>query len=229
VIERAGGPDDLGIDPTDKRVGILGGTFDPIHYGHLVIAEQVREALSLDRVVFIPAAVPPHKLGLSITPAESRAAMVELAVVGNSSFAVSRIELQRDGPSYTSDTLAVLAAQAAGRGAAPELFFILSSEALAGFAAWHEPDRILALCRLVAVGRPGTPLPTPAELAARFGERAPRILAVETVPVAHSASAVRALAAAGRSIRYLVPPTVEAYICDHQLYRSNEPSEDRPK
>ena len=228
MTERARGSD-VGLDPADRRVGILGGTFDPIHYGHLVIAEQVCEALSLDRVVFIPAAVPPHKLGLSITPAERRAAMVELAVAGNSRFAVSRIELGRDGPSYTADTLQALTAQAAGRGVAPELFFILSSEALASFPTWHEPDRILSLCCLVVVGRPGMPLPTALELAARFGKRAARIVPVDTVPVANSASAVRALAGAGRSIRYLVPPAVETYICDHQLYRSNEPSEDRPK
>jgi nicotinate-nucleotide adenylyltransferase len=112
---------------------------------------------------------------------------------------------------------------------APDLFFILSSEALAGFPNWHDPDRILALCRLAVVQRPGSPLPSGTELAARFGRRADRIVTVETVPVANSASAVRDRAAAGLSIRYLVPPAVEAYICDHRLYRSDNPSEDCPK
>jgi nicotinate-nucleotide adenylyltransferase len=218
-----------GLAPTDRRVGVLGGTFDPIHYGHLVIAEQVREALGLDRVLFVPAAVPPHKIGLSITPAEQRAELVELAIAGNPSFAISRIELERDGPSYTADTLAALVVDAARQRVARELFFILSTEALAGIGEWHEPDRILALSRLAVVPRPGTPLPDRAQLEAHFGAAAARIHLVETVPLAHSASAVRARAAAGRSIRYLVPPAVEAYICDHRLYRSDNPEEDRPK
>lgn len=215
--------------PADRRVGILGGTFDPIHYGHLVIAEEVCEALSLDRVLFVPAAVPPHKIGLSITPAEHRAAMVELAIAGNPGFAVSRIELEREGPSYTADTLETLAGEAVRQGVARDLFFILSTEALAGLAGWHDPDRILSMCRLAVVQRPGTAVPTRPELEARFGERAERIMLVETVPLAHSASAVRARAATGRSIRYLVPPAVEAYICDHRLYRSDNSSEDCTK
>jgi nicotinate-nucleotide adenylyltransferase len=218
-----------GLAATDRRIGILGGTFDPIHYGHLVIAEEVAEALALDRVLFVPAAVPPHKIGLAITSAADRAAMVELAIAGNSRFAMSRIELERDGPSYTVDTLAALAADAAGQGVSRELFFILSSEALADLATWHEPERILALCRLAVVPRPGSPLPALGDVAGRFAAAADRIVAVETVPLAHSASAVRSRAAAGRSIRYLVPPAVERYICEHRLYGSLHPSEDCPK
>jgi nicotinate-nucleotide adenylyltransferase len=210
-------------------VGILGGTFDPIHYGHLVIAEQVREALALDRVLFIPAAVPPHRIGLAITPAEHRAALVGLAIAGNPRFAISRVELERDGPSYTADTLEILADEASREGVARELFFILSSEALAALETWHDPGRVLTLCRLAVVPRPGTPLPTEAELTTRFGDRAGRILEVATVPLAHSASAVRSRAAAGLSIRYLVPPAVEEYIRGHRLYRSDNPSEDSPK
>ncbi len=219
------GGDDV-LAAADRRVGILGGTFDPIHYGHLVIAEEVREALSLDRVLFVPAAAPPHKLGLRITPAEDRAAMVELAIAGNPALAMSRVELDRDGPSYTADTIEALAADAARRRVARELFFILSTEALAAMPEWYQPERVLALCRLAVVCRPGYPMPSSAELDARFGSSAERIVAVETVPLAHSASAVRALAAAGRSIRYLVPPAVEAYIRDHRLYRSDNPAEE---
>ncbi len=229
VGQGSGGSDSSVLAPTDLRVGILGGTFDPVHYGHLVIAEQVREALSLDRVVFVPAAVPPHRIGLTITPVEHRVAMVELAVAGNPSFAVSRIELERDGPSYTVDTLAILVGEAARQGVARDLFFILSTEALAALPSWHDPDRILSLCRLAVVPRPGTPLPDRRRLETEFGDRAGRVVEVETVPLAHSASAVRARAAAGHSIRYLVPPAVEAYICDHRLYRSDKSSEDCPK
>jgi nicotinate-nucleotide adenylyltransferase len=205
----------------DRRVGILGGTFDPVHYGHLVIAEQVREALSLDRVLFVPARIPPHKQDEEIAPAADRAAMVELALAGNPAFAMSEIELERAGPSYTADTLEALAGEAVGGGVAREFFFILSSEALAGLHAWRDPDRILSLCHLAVVPRPGTPLPTGPELAASFGDRADRIVAVETVPVTNSASDVRDRAAAGRSIRYLVPPAVEAYIREHRLYLSD--------
>jgi nicotinate-nucleotide adenylyltransferase len=230
---RVGGSPSAGtatvLGPADRRVGILGGTFDPIHYGHLVIAQEVAEVLSLDRVLFVPAAVPPHKIGLAITSAEDRAAMVELAIAGNPAFALSRIELARTGPSYTADTLAELTEDAARVGIERDLYFILSTEALAGLPEWQEPGRILALARLAVVPRPGTPMPPAAELRARFGARADRVVAVETVPLAHSASAVRARAAAGLSIRYLVPPAVETYICEHRLYRSGDPPEDCPK
>jgi nicotinate-nucleotide adenylyltransferase len=214
------------IAPEDRRVGILGGTFDPIHYGHLVVAQQVCEALRLDRVLFIPAALPPHKLDEEIAPAADRAAMVELAIAANPGFAMSAIELQRAGPSYTVDTLAELVEEAARQRVARELYFILSSEALAGLGRWHEPERLLQLARLAVVQRPGAPLPDMAQL----GDMLPggaasvdRVECVDTVPLANSSSDVRARAISGRSIRYLVPPAVEAYIRDHRLYRSETP------
>lgn len=213
------------IAPGDTRIGVLGGTFDPIHFGHLAIAEQVREALSLDRVLFVPAARPPHRLASDVTPAADRAAMVALAIADNTAFSLCRIELDRDGPSYTSDTVAALADEAdlAARAdeAARELFFILSSEALVGFAKWHEPDRILASCRLAVVPRPGTPLPARAWLESHLpggATAADRVDCVETVPLANSASGVRLRVSQGLSVRYLVPPAVETYICDHRLY-----------
>jgi nicotinate-nucleotide adenylyltransferase len=217
------------LSPTDRRVGILGGTFDPIHYGHLVIAEEVREALGLDRVLFVPAAIPPHKVGLAITSAEDRAEMVRLAIEDNPAFSFSRIELDREGPSYTADTLSQLTGEARAQAVEREFFFILSTEALAGLPDWHEPDRILALARVAVVARPGTPMPDERSLERAFGRRANRIVHVQTVPLAHSASAVRVLAAAGKSIRYLVPVAVETYICEHGLYRSHHLSEERPK
>jgi len=212
------------IQPADRRVGILGGTFDPVHYGHLVIAEQVRETLQLDRVLFVPNALPPHKLDERVTPAADRIAMVELAIAGNPAFAVSRVEMERDGPSYTSDTLAALSDEAARQGVAREFYFILSTEALAGLHSWHQPERLLELARLAVVPRPGAPLPDSAWLAANLPGGAAstqRVDCVATLPLAHSASDVRARAAAGHFIRYLVPPAVEAYIRDHRLYLSN--------
>jgi nicotinate-nucleotide adenylyltransferase len=223
---RPWGSAEAGLSTADRRVGILGGTFDPVHYGHLVIAEEVREALRLDRVLFVPAAMPPHKLGLSITAAEDRAAMVELAIAGNPAFRVSRIELEREGPSYTADTLAALADDAARQRVAREFYFILSTEALAALPTWHDPARILSLSNLAVVPRPGNAMPSAPELEERFGEAAGRIFTVQTVPLAHSASAVRARVAAGQSIRYLVPPAVEQYIRDHRLYRSDNPVEE---
>jgi nicotinate-nucleotide adenylyltransferase len=214
------------IRPNDLRVGILGGTFDPIHFGHLVIAEEVREALELDRVLFVPAAKPPHKLDEEVAPAADRVAMVELAIAGNPSFAISRIELERDGPSYTADTLGELADEAARQRVARSFFFIISAEVLAGFAAWHEPARVLELARLAVVPRPGTPLPDATRLAVMLpggAASARRVECVATVPLAHSSSDVRARVAAGHSIRYLVPPAVESYIRDHRLYRSTNP------
>jgi nicotinate-nucleotide adenylyltransferase len=219
------------VAPDDRRVGILGGTFDPIHYGHLVIAEQVREALELDRVLFVPAGIPPHKPEAALTAATDRATMVELAIAGNPAFTISRIELERDGPSFTVDTVGELVDEATRRGEARDFFFILSSEALAGLHAWHEPLRLMSLCRLAVVPRPGAPLPDTAWLESHLpagaaagagaGAGADRVVCVQTVPLAHSASDVRNRAAAGRSIRYLVPPAVEAYIREHRLYRSD--------
>jgi nicotinate-nucleotide adenylyltransferase len=212
------------IARADRRVGILGGTFDPIHYGHLLIAEQVLEALQLDRVVFVPAAMPPHKIDDAISPAADRAAMVRLAIAGNPLFSACEIELERPGPSYTVDTIAQLADEAARHGVDREFHFILSVEALAWLKTWHEPARLLELARLAVVARPGAPMPAGRRLGALLpGGVASlnRVESVETLLVAHSASDVRARVASGRSIRYLVPPAVEAYIRDHRLYRSD--------
>ena len=167
-----------------------------------------------------------HQLQQEIAPAADRAAMVELAIAANPGFAMSAIELQRAGPSYTVDTLAELVEEAARQRVARELYFILSSEALAGLGRWHEPERLLRLARLAVVQRPGAPLPDMAQL----GDMLPggaasvdRVECVDTVPLANSSSDVRARAISGRSIRYLVPPAVEAYIRDHRLYRSETP------
>jgi nicotinate-nucleotide adenylyltransferase len=215
------------IEPAHRRVGILGGTFDPIHYAHLAVAEQVREALELDRVLFVPAGVPPQKPGAVVASAEDRAAMVELAIAGNSAFAMCRIELDRQGPSYSVESLDLLAAEAARQGVERELFFILSAEALAGLPSWRDPQRIPVLCHLAIVPRLGRTAPDQAWLEANFPGSLDRFVFVDTVPLANSSSDVRHRVAAGDSIRYLVPPAVEAYIHDHRLYRSVP--EDRQK
>jgi nicotinate-nucleotide adenylyltransferase len=201
------------VPPVPGSVGILGGTFDPIHLGHLLIAEEAREGLGLERVLLVPAAAPPHKPGGMATPAVHRLAMAELAIAGNPSFFVSRLEMDRGGPSWTVDTLAALAADGI-----EQPWFIMSAEALAGFPVWREPDRILGLCRLAVVPRGGYEPLDEAWVAVRFPGREDRVrfLAGPLLPI--SGSVVRRRAAAGRSVRYLVPDAVAAYIADHRLY-----------
>lgn len=194
-------------------VGILGGTFDPIHHGHLGIAEEAREALGLERVLLVPASSPPHKPGRPVADAAHRLAMVELAIAGNPAFAVSRIEVERGGASYSVDTLEALRSEGV-----EQPWFILSAEALAGFPAWREPDRILSLCRLAVVPRGGYDPLDRAWVAERFPGREDRVTFLPGPLLPISGSVVRRRAAVGRSVRYLVPDAVARYIADHHLY-----------
>jgi nicotinate-nucleotide adenylyltransferase len=194
-------------------VGILGGTFDPIHHGHLVIAEEAREALGLERVVLVPAALPPHKPDRRVTPAVHRLAMAELAITGNPSFSVSSIEVERGGTSYTVETLEAMADEGIA-----DPWFILSAEALAGFPAWRRPDRILELCRLAVVPRGDHETLDRAWVSAHFPGRESRFEFLPGPLLPISGSVVRRRAAAGRSVRYLVPDAVARYIADHALY-----------
>lgn len=196
----------------------MGGTFDPVHVGHLTVAEQTREALDLSTVLFVPASDPPHKRDRSVTSAAHRLAMVELAVSGNPRFRVSRIELDRPGASFAVDTMAELAARADAADRERPVF-ILSVEALWGFPTWREPRRILELCRVAVVPRRGTPAPDDPWLTQQFPGQEDRFVFLDGPHLGHSATDIRGRVAAGRSIRYLVPPAVEAYIGEHHLYR----------
>ena len=202
-------------------LGVFGGTFDPIHVAHLAVAEAARDALGLERVLFIPNRQPPHKPDQRVTPAADRLAMVRAAIADNPAFETSTIEIDRDGPSYTSDTLAALRADRLASGPAGtsgDLALILSAEALAGLATWHEPARVLELATLVVAPRDGSP-DLDAETIARLvpGANA-RVVMLDGPRMRLSASEIRARAAAGRSLRYLVPDAVAAYIGDHALY-----------
>ena len=194
-------------------VGILGGTFDPIHHGHLVIAEEAREALGLERVLLVPAAAPPHKPDRPVTSPAHRLAMAELAIAGNPALAVSTIEVERGGASYTVETLEALAADGIA-----DPWFILSAEALAGFPAWRRPDRILELCRLAVVPRGGHETLGAAWVREHFPGRDARVTFLPGPLLPISGSVVRRRVAAGRSVRYLVPDAVARYIADHDLY-----------
>ena len=196
------------------RLGIYGGTFDPVHYGHLLLAEQCRESCRLDEVWFLPAAVPPHKQGVSITAGKDRVAMLELAVAGLPQFKVSTIELDRSGPSYTVDTLADL------RSSRPddELFLLIGADSLDDFPTWREPLRIVELATVVAVNRGRGGVDIQRARSALGDEAAARIQQVTMPGIDISATDLRQRAATGRSLRFQTPRAVERYILEHRLY-----------
>ena len=202
-------------------LGVFGGTFDPIHFAHLAVAEEAAEVLGLERVLFVPAGQPPHKLDRAITTAADRLAMVEAAIAGNDRFALDRLELERDGPSYTVDTLEALARRRAPGGHAPELTLILSADSYLDLAAWREPRRILELARLAVAPRDGYPVADAGFMTALFPDLADRVVFLAGPRMRLSASELRDRARAGRSLRYLVPDAVAAYIDDHGLYRNS--------
>ncbi len=202
----------------DGALGVFGGTFDPIHVAHLAVAEAARDALGLRQVLFVPAARPPHKTTQRVSPAADRLAMVRAAIADNPAFAVSTIELERDGPSFTIDTLRALHAGGNGR-----LALILSAEAFADFATWRDPAGILGLATLVVVPRDGYPDADAAALARYVPDVADaRAEFLDGPRMQLSASELRARARNGRSLRYLVPDAVAAYIGDHGLYQDHQ-------
>lgn len=195
------------------RLGLFGGSFNPPHVGHLVIAEAMREAAGLDRIVWMPAARPPHKVGQDLAPPEARLALVRAAIAGNDAFDASDLELRRaadtGAPSYTVDTLRTLTDTY--RGAAWHL--LMGEDSYAALGTWREPDAIVALARLVVYRRAGAP-PHDAAHAARF----PAVWA-DAPRLDVSSTEVRARLAAGRTVRYLVPDAVRAALAAHGLYR----------
>ena len=201
-------------------LGVFGGTFDPIHIAHLAVAEAARDALGLERVLFIPNRQPPHKPDQAVTPAADRLAMVQAAIADNPVFEASSLEIDREGPSYTADTLRVLRAAQDELGESDELALILSAEALAGLASWHDPARVLALARLVVAPRDGFPDLDAAAIALLVPGSQPRVTLLDGPRMRMSASEIRARATAGRSLRYLVTDAVAAYIGDHGLYNA---------
>ncbi len=188
------------------RVGIFGGTFDPPHIGHLIVAQDAWAELELDRVVFMPAAVPPHKSDWSITPAAVRLEMLRAAVAGDPRFEVSDLELRRAGPSYTVDTLRELHAREPG----VVLFFMLGVDQFREFHTWREPEEVARLAHLVVLSRDGETVEEKPGLPCKR-------LSVTRIDL--SATAIRARVAAGEPIRYLVPEGVTAVIGREGLYR----------
>lgn len=197
------------------RIGILGGTFDPVHLGHLLIAEESRSGLQLDQVLFVPAGRPWLKEGQPLTDACHRVRMVELAISSNPHFQVRRDEIDRPGLSYTVDTLEGLRSELP---AGTDLYFILGLDAFEIFHRWKAPERILELCRLVVVSRPGYAVEERDRLLARHRGQDDRICLLPVNSVDFSSTEIRRRAAEGVSFRYQVPEAVERYILKHDLY-----------
>ncbi len=193
-----------------KKIAIMGGTFNPIHCGHLLSAEQVREGLGYDEILFMPSARPPHKYASDIISAEHRYEMVCLAIADNPCFGVSRIELERAGPSYTIQTLKVLAEHYKE---STELAWIIGADSLIEYKIWKDFDDVLARCRMIATTRPNYELDgVPLEVRNRV-----TLFGITGVDI--SATEIRERIREGRSIRYLVPESVRVYIAQHGLYR----------
>ena len=220
------------------RLGLLGGSFNPIHNGHLAIARQTREALGLDRILFIPTGQPPHKHSGSLAPAQDRYEMVRLAIASDPTLAISDVELRRPGKSYSIDTVRLLQQE---YGAQTQLFFLVGLDAFLDFPSWRDPQALLELCQFVILSRPGQsfrslstvrllpPIPYPS-LADLDAERISQITAplstqglicLKLPPCPISASDIRARIRQGLPVANLLPPPVESYILQHHLYQED--------
>jgi nicotinate-nucleotide adenylyltransferase len=202
------------------RLGIYGGTFDPVHYGHLLLAERCREQLQLDAVWFVPAYVSPHKQGREVVDANTRVEMLQLAIGGHEAFSVSRMEVDRGGLSYTVETIGAIRAERPD----DELFILLGADALEDFPHWREPAKICELATLATVHRAGSSTPSFAPLADIVSAERLRTFQaaqVEMPLIGISSTEIRRRAAAGLSIRYLLPRGVEKLIETRGLYAAS--------
>ncbi|BFU95811.1 MAG: putative nicotinate-nucleotide adenylyltransferase [Nitrospira sp.] len=217
------------------RLGLLGGTFNPVHFGHLTMARQIRRALDFDRILFIPTGDPPHKSGRDLASAEDRYEMVRLAIGSEAGLTISDVEIRRPGKSYTIDTIRLLRQE---YGSQTNFFFLIGLDAFLEFPTWREPNALLELCSFVVMNRPGTSFQEltrlnqfhalPGESLAALdagtishvdiplGNR--RIVCLHLTPSEISASDIRRRVRTGLSVVNLLPPTVESYILQHHLY-----------
>lgn len=195
-----------------QRVGILGGTFDPPHIGHLVLAQYACDALDLACVLFVPAADPPHKDQLRYG-IEHRLPMLELAIAGNDKFVISRVDVDRPGPHYTVDMIRILQEQQPDT----EFYFLMGGDSLHHLPQWYHPLEMIALCKLAVMARPGTEVEP--DLRALPG-LAERVVVIDSPMLGFSSTEVAERLEAGKSVRYLVPDSVLTYIQDHRLYQN---------
>jgi len=199
------------------NIGVLGGTFDPIHLGHLAIAKEVRAQLDLAEILFVPTGQPWLKGNTPISAVEHRVQMVRLAITNKPYFKLSTVETERPGPSYSVDTFAELQGQLS---AGDELFFILGYDSLVTLPQWREPSRLITMCQLVVVPRPGCPTPDLGKLDTVIPGLSQRVILLQSPEIDISAREIRNRVARGLSIRHLVPESVEKYIKQHRLYIS---------
>ncbi len=197
------------------NIGVLGGTFDPIHNGHIIVAEEARTQLSLAEVLLLPAGQPWLNKPSTISAVEHRVQMVRFAIAEHPYFKLSTMEIDRAGPSYTVDTIAELQAQL---GAADELFFIFGWDSLAQLPQWREPSRLIKICRLVVVPRPGYALPDLSSLETLIPGLSERLIILDKPEVDIDATGIRNRVAKGLPIRHLVPEPVDEYIKNNKLY-----------
>jgi nicotinate-nucleotide adenylyltransferase len=197
------------------KLGVFGGTFDPTHNGHLAVAKEAKDRLGLNEVLFVPAGQPWLKADTPVSPAEHRVAMVRLAIAGIAHYSTSTMEVEREGPSYTLDTLAEIWHRL---GPGDEVYFVVGWDGLSQFPRWHAPERIIRLCRLVAVPRPGATRPDLAALEGSIPGLSRRVILLDGPQVDISASDIRERVARDISITGLVPQIVEDYIREHGLY-----------
>jgi nicotinate-nucleotide adenylyltransferase len=209
------------------RIGVLGGTFDPIHVGHLIMAEGARVRLGLSQVIFVPAGQPWLKVNRTITPVIHRVEMTRRAIMGNAHFELSSVEVERSGPSYTVDTMVALRERFGGEA---DFFFILGCDSLAELASWKEPARLVQVCRLVAVPRLGVSFVDLSSLEALVPGVSKAVVQLDLPIIGISSSQIRRLTAQGLSIRYLVPDGVTDYIAQEKLYVAQDPgSQAKPR
>jgi nicotinate-nucleotide adenylyltransferase len=200
-----------------QRIGVLGGTFDPVHNGHLHIGDALRTALDLDGVLWVPAGRPPHKSDQIVSSDKDRLAMLDLALAGSAIDEISTIDINRSGPSYTADTLEILAE----RFPTARLFFLMGEDSLRDLSTWHHPERILRVAELAVAGRPGVDTDLQSLEFQVPGVRK-RVHVVPTEEMAISSSDIRRRVRENQSIRGLVPANVEAYIQNHGLYARHD-------
>jgi len=199
------------------KVGIMGGTFDPIHIAHLIIAEEARTRLELDRVIFIPAGEPWMKPGHIVSLAEQRVEMVKLAISSNAAFSLSLIEIERPGPTYTVDTLEQLLGEL---GYDTQLFLLLGWDSVAELPAWKAPYRVSKMATVVSFPRPGFNKPEVAALERAMPGITERMVFLEEPYLEISSTGIRKRIADGGSVRYLVPDSVRQYIIEYRLYKA---------
>jgi nicotinate-nucleotide adenylyltransferase len=201
------------------KIGVLGGTFDPVHLGHIMMAEEARKSLGLREVLLVPVGQPVSKMKERLTPAEHRLRMLRLAVDQRPHLKASTMELERPGLSYTVDTISELKRKYGSR---DELFFIMGWDSLAQLPSWREPARIIGMCSLVSVPRPGFPRPDLKALEKTIPGILKKVVFLERPRADISATDIRRKVARGESIEKLVPATVAEYINKHQLYRGQQ-------